>query len=191
MNSPRVLIVYGTSYGQTEKIARHIADRLRADAFEVVLVDAKNDSAPARPGSFDGVIVGASIIARGHQPAIRDFVKANIVALNRMPSAFYSVCASAGSTFEKNREAGRKLRDVFLESVGWRPAVTASIAGAINFTRYGFLLRWYMKKASRMNGGSTDTSRDHEYTDWAQVDRFAADFASALRASRATEAVTP
>jgi hypothetical protein len=30
-----------------------------------------------------------------------------------------------------------------------------------------------MKRASAMNGGATDTSRDHEYTDWEQVDRFA------------------
>jgi menaquinone-dependent protoporphyrinogen oxidase len=34
-----------------------------------------------------------------------------------------------------------------------------------------------MKKASRLNGGSTDTSRDHEYTDWNQVASLAQEFA--------------
>ena len=55
--------------------------------------------------------------------------------------------------------------------------LSASIAGAINYTRYNLLLRWYMKSASEKNGGTTDTSRDHEYTDWAQVERFASAFA--------------
>jgi hypothetical protein len=32
-----------------------------------------------------------------------------------------------------------------------------------------------------MNGGSTDTSRDHEYTDWAQVQNFAHAFADLFR----------
>jgi menaquinone-dependent protoporphyrinogen oxidase len=54
------------------------------------------------------------------------------------------------------------------------------VAGAINYTRYNFLLRWYMKRASAKNGGATDTSRDHEYTDWDQVDRFAAAIAAAI-----------
>ena len=50
------------------------------------------------------------------------------------------------------------------------------MAGAINYTRYNPLLRWYMKRASKLNGGSTDTSRDHEYTDWTQVERLANEF---------------
>ena len=66
-----------------------------------------------------------------------------------------------------------------------------SIAGAIKYTRYNFILRWYMKKASRMNGGSTDTTRDHEYTDWAQVEMFAQQFAEQYAQSRrVTQAVT-
>ena len=46
------------------------------------------------------------------------------------------------------------------------------------------MLRWYMKKASKMNGGSTDTSRDHEYTDWGQVERFAGQIADYAERSR-------
>jgi menaquinone-dependent protoporphyrinogen oxidase len=34
-----------------------------------------------------------------------------------------------------------------------------------------------MRRISRKEGGDTDTSRDYEYTDWAAVDRFAAEFA--------------
>jgi menaquinone-dependent protoporphyrinogen oxidase len=38
-----------------------------------------------------------------------------------------------------------------------------------------------MKRASRKHGGATDTSRDHEYTDWHQVEQFAQDVLSAMR----------
>jgi menaquinone-dependent protoporphyrinogen oxidase len=69
------------------------------------------------------------------------------------------------------------VRDEFLLHVGFRPALSECIAGAIKYTRYNILLRWYMKKASGLNGGSTDTSRDHEYTDWNQVASLAQEFA--------------
>jgi menaquinone-dependent protoporphyrinogen oxidase len=123
------------------------------------------------------VILGASIIARGHQPAVAGFIKGHRDELNRMHSAFFSVSASAGSVNEKGRAAARRVRDEFLLETGFNPSITESIAGAIKYTRYNYLLRWYMKKASRMNGGSTDTSRDHEYTDWNQVESFAHRFA--------------
>jgi menaquinone-dependent protoporphyrinogen oxidase len=146
---------------------------------------------------FNGVIVGASVIARGHQPAIAEFIRNNVGTLNAMPSAFFSVSASAGSSREAGRAAAQRLRDDFLAETGFDPDLRECIAGAIKYTRYNFLLRWYMKKASRMNGGSTDTSRDHEYTDWAQVEAFARRFAervsmnySAVLRGRPVDALT-
>ena len=40
------------------------------------------------------------------------------------------------------------------------------------YTRYRPLLRWMMKRLSARAGRPTDTSRDHELTDWSQVRRF-------------------
>jgi len=37
-----------------------------------------------------------------------------------------------------------------------------------------------MKLINRRNGHTTDTSRDHEFTDWVQVRRFAAGIAADL-----------
>ena len=42
------------------------------------------------------------------------------------------------------------------------------------------VLRFAMKLISRFAGHSTDTRRDHEYTDWAQVRRLAAEIACDL-----------
>jgi menaquinone-dependent protoporphyrinogen oxidase len=50
--------------------------------------------------------------------------------------------------------------------------------GALCYRQYGFLKRLMMKRIVRDKPGnlSTDTSRDHEYTDWDEVKRFAEDF---------------
>jgi menaquinone-dependent protoporphyrinogen oxidase len=175
-NSPRILIAYATTHGQTALIASRIQQSLERRGIQVTAVNLKERIAPDLY-EFDGVIVGASIIARGHQPAVAAFIAQHRDALNRMPSAFFSVSASAGSANDRGRAAARRLRDEFLLETGFRPSLSESVAGAIKYTRYNFLLRWYMKKASRLNGGSTDTSRDHEYTDWDQVEALAHKFA--------------
>jgi menaquinone-dependent protoporphyrinogen oxidase len=176
MWAPRILIVYGTTHGQTAKIARNIQEVLEADDFQVTVANVKEKPVPSLSG-FHGVIVGASVIARGHQPAVAAFLREHLASLNAMPAAFFSVSASAGSAREGGRAAARRVRDAFLTETGFSPVISECVAGAIRYTRYNLLLRWYMKRASRMNGGSTDTSRDHEYTDWAQVRNFALAFA--------------
>jgi menaquinone-dependent protoporphyrinogen oxidase len=178
--SRRVLVIYGTSYGQTERIAGRIAATLQCRGIRTELCNAAKQR-PAFPlEQYTAVIVGCSIIARGHQPAIERFVRENVAALNRVPSAFFQVSASAGSVDQRGRMAAQRLLDEFIRSHEWTPILSASVAGAINYTRYNFLLRWYMKRASAKHGGTTDTSRDHEYTDWAQVDRFALAIANSV-----------
>lgn len=176
----RVLVIYGTSYGQTEKIAVRIAAGLQRRGFSIELVNAATNRPSLPLEQYAGVVVGSSIIARGHQPAIKDFIRDHVATLNRVPSAFFQVSASAGSGSAHARMAAQQILDDFVAQQGWTPILSASLAGAINYTRYNLLLKWYMKKASAKNGGSTDTSRDHEYTDWAEVERFAMALAGAF-----------
>lgn len=176
----RALIIYGTTYGQTEKIAGRIGAGLHGCGFVVELCNAATERPVLPLEQYSGVVVGSSLIARGHQPAIRDFVGKNVATLNRVPSAFFQVSASAGSASPHARLAAQQVMQSFVEAIGWTPGLSASLPGAINYTRYNLLLKWYMKRASAKNGGSTDTSRDHEYTDWAEVDRFAMALAGAF-----------
>lgn len=187
----RVLVIFGTSYGQTEKIAARIAGGLQSKGFAIELCDAATGRPSLAPEEYTAIVVGCSIIARGHQPSIKQFVQDNIETLNRLPSAFFQVSASAGSASPSSREAAQHILDDFTTKLGWTPVLSASIAGAINYTRYNFLLRWYMKRASAKNGGSTDTSRDHELTDWTQVDRFTAAIASAISPKPAAQPPEP
>lgn len=180
----RVLIIFGTSYGQTEKIAHRIALTLQQRGFIVELCNAANGRPLMGLNKYAGILVGSSIIARGHQQTIRDFVAQNVGMLNEVPSAFFQVSASAGSASPHARAAAQEIMENFISRNGWMPVLSASLPGAINYTKYNLMLKWYMKKASAKNGGSTDTSKDHEYTDWVEVERFAVALSSAMKPVR-------
>jgi menaquinone-dependent protoporphyrinogen oxidase len=184
MAGERILIVYGTRYGQTAKVAGRIAEVLRRRGCAVTL-----DRGDALPpdldlGAFDGVMVGASYIMGRHQSYVERFIRAHREALGRLPSAFFSVSGSAGSPRPEEREAARRNLDQFLAPTGWQPAITKPVAGAIAYTQYGPLTRWLMKQIARSKGASTDTSRDHESTDWPAVEQFATEFAGLVERSR-------
>ena len=177
MNSPRILIVYGTSYGQTARVANRLHRLLFERGFDVTLLEGKALTADFCPVDYDGVLVGASMIMRGYQKHIARFVRRHAAVLNAMPSAFFAVSGSAGSKNPLERAEAHRLMDAFCHDAGWHPSLAVSLAGAIAYTRYNIVLRWVMTRISRKEGGSTDTSRDHEYTDWKQVGQFAAEFA--------------
>lgn len=177
MMSPRVLIVYGSNYGQTARIATRIRHLLTERGFVVTL--RRSDELPRnfQPVGYDGILVGASMILQGYQKSIRRFIQAHATLLNVLPSGFFAVSGSAGSPHPLERVEAQQRMHAFCASTGWTPAISASMAGAIMYTKYNVFLRWVMKRISAKEGGSTDTSRDHEYTDWKQVAEFAGQFA--------------
>jgi menaquinone-dependent protoporphyrinogen oxidase len=185
MPARHVLILYGTSYGQTAKIARRMDDLLTASGETVTLVDASHQPRGLTPHEFDAVIVGGSLIRGRHQKSVRRFVRVHRDALNAMPSAFFSVSGAAASRDEAVRADARRFVDEFLGDTGWHPARSETIAGAMAYTKYNPIVRWIVMRASKPAGGPTDTSRDHEFTDWAQVRRFVEAFEATLPAPAA------
>ena len=90
----KIYIPYGTTEGQTARIAEYIADVIRHHGHEAEPVDVKHTRDPGVAG-YDGVIVGASIHMGKHDKHVVDFVQQNRDRLERMPSAFFSVSLSA------------------------------------------------------------------------------------------------
>jgi menaquinone-dependent protoporphyrinogen oxidase len=89
------------------------------------------------------------------------------------------VSLSAGGPGAKP-EAARRYMDRFLRQTRWRPQQTATIAGALQYSKYGAFKRQLMRAFVALAGGDTDASRDYEYTDWDAVARFAHAFAQRL-----------
>jgi menaquinone-dependent protoporphyrinogen oxidase len=173
----KILIGYGTTEGQTARIADHLAEAIRSHGFEAVAVDLKKSN-DLRLDDYDAMIVGGSIHMGKHQEEVVDFVRTNRAVLERLPSALFSVSLAAhGDT--ANAEA---YITNFEQQTGWHPTKVGLFSGALLYRQYGFLKRWMMKRIVRDKPGevSTDTSRDHVYTDWDQVTRFAEDFVERL-----------
>ena len=174
----KVLIAYGTTDGMTGRIADRMAQTLRnaGHAVEVARTDRPRD-----PAGFDAVLVGGSIHAGGFQRSVRRFVRHHLQTLQRIPSGFFSVCMAIASKDEKSREAAREIARALPRELGWTPLAIEVVAGALMFSRYGFLRRFIMARISRKEMGEIDTSRDHIFTDWEALDRFALAFADRAR----------
>ena len=187
-----IALCYASRDGQTRRIAERIAVTLRArgcavDMFDVIALPlARCDVA-----GYDGVIVASSIRVGKHAPQMLRFVRNHRDALARIPNVFLAVSLSAHSAEdpaadEKRRSRARAAVEKtfvrFVRETGWTPNVVHPIAGALLYRQYGFLVRAMMRFISGMVGASTDTSRDHEYTDWAAVDRHANELADRCEA---------
>jgi menaquinone-dependent protoporphyrinogen oxidase len=180
-----IQIAYGTREGQTAKIAECLAEVIRRHGCRAHPVDIGRSGEAAIEG-WDAVIVGASVHLGKHERAVRDFVRTHRAALERLPSAFFSVSLAANQPTEAARREVDGYIEGFVRETGWRPARIGRFAGALLYTRYGFFTRWIMRRIARTKGSpDLDTSRDYVYTDWEGVRRFAVEFLDALEPARA------
>jgi len=185
-------ILYATREGQTKRIADYLGSILDARGYEIESRNVRHSASAIRPDQYGAVILAASVHIGKHEPEMVRFVKEHLLELNCMPAAFVSVSLSqAGvelphATPEQRAESAAGVREVldrFYRDTGWRPEIVKPVAGALLYTKYNFLVRFIMKWIARKAGGSTDTSRDHEYTDWAALDQFVEMFVKRLRAA--------
>ena len=174
----KVLIVYGTTEGHTARIAQRIADLVRAQGYEAEAMDVGKTSANLDP--CDGVILGSSIHMGEHEKRIRAFARQNRAALETLPSAFFSVSITAAEDTEEAHAKVEEYVEKFEDETGWKPGTVAVFAGALAYTRYGFIKRRMVKSiAKEKHLDHADTSRDYEYTDWEEVRRFTEEFMGA------------
>jgi len=165
--------VFASSHGQTHLIAETLAGHLRAAGHGVELADALAGGLPP-PEDYDAVMMGSRVQLGRHASEIVEYAVANRHVLAAMPTAFFSVSMAASQ-----RTAGpdpQGYMETLFGATDWRPARFVAFAGGLPYRRYSPLMRMVMKWISRRAGHTTDTSRDHEFTDWNQVKRFAIDF---------------
>ena len=168
-------MLYGSTYGQTQRVAERIAKVMGEGAHSAALVWAARLPKALELYDYDGVVIAASVLMGHHQEYVRQFVHRHAEQLNTMPSAFVSVCGAASGD---PPQAQSYIDRFLLETGWWRPSATRSFTGAVAYTRYSPLLRWWLKRISRSQGLPTDTSHDWDLTEWDEVERFARQFAT-------------
>ncbi len=184
----RIAILYATREGQTRRIAEHLARELRSHGSDVRVLDLASLEEDPLLGC-EAVLLAGSVHIGKHERELTRFARANRDRLERLPHAFITVSLTQASIERDEPDSERHERHVaelakvlvqFQRQTGWKPRRIFPVAGALPYSRYNFLIRFVMKLISRMAGGDTDTSRDYEYTDWARLSRFAAEFAESL-----------
>ncbi len=170
---PRALIAYASHYGQTRTIAERIADRLRARDVTVDVIDlcGRGASPGPPPTSYELVVVGSRIETGRHASEAIAYLRAHLDLLERVPTAVFSV-SNAAARAGAGRDPNGYLAALF-DDLSWTPTRSVAFAGALPYRRYNWLLRFVMKRISRSAGLTTDTTRNHEMTDWGAVERFA------------------
>lgn len=194
-----VLILYATREGQTRRIARHLAASLAASGISADVYDVNSLPPYFQIEHYEAAILAASVHAGEHEKEMVEFAKSRHDELERLPTAFVSVSlAEAGAelpTATANERAKamsevRKMIFRFLDETAWHPSRVKPVAGALLYRQYNPFLRFVMKHIVARNGGDTDTSRDHFYTDWAALDRFVNEFVTSLGARSRAAAAT-
>jgi len=192
-----VAVFYATREGQTQKIAERIQADLQARGLQVRL-EKVSSTTPFGVGSADAVILAASVHAGHHEKEMVNFVKLHRDELNRIPTSFISVTLSQAGyqrcacDVAKRDEFARDIASVidqfFLET-GWEADCVKPVAGALVYQHYNPFIRFVMRRIAEKSGGDTDTSRNYEYTDWADLDRFVDELTDQI--SRATKPFQP
>ncbi|GAB4320394.1 MAG: hypothetical protein Kow0010_00150 [Dehalococcoidia bacterium] len=180
----RIAIIYHSVEGQAEKIAHQIArtaadEGVCADTFPVA-------SAPASLWTYDAIIAGGSVHLGRHHKDLLAYIRNHLPQLRARHTAFFSVSMTAANSDDESQALIQEIVDAFLDEAGWQPDAVAIFAGALPYSKLGFLKRHLVKQFARRMGQPTDTSHDYEFTDWDAVSRFAVDVVAELRPAAAS-----
>ena len=167
-----ILIVYGTTEGQTHKIATFMAEHVGNRGEAVTLLDSTEVPKNLKVEDFDVVITAGSVHNGRHQASLFQFVRDHREVLLTKPSALVSVSLSMASDDKEDRLDAAACAERFLAAAEWKPTVTHLVAGALRYTQYDFFKSWILKAIAGSKGASTDTSKDHEFTDWKDIEAF-------------------
>lgn len=177
----RILICYGTTEGQTRKIAEFVADLATRQGHEAGLFDATEVSAVEPSRCQAAILAGPVHMGRFPAPLVHH-IRQWHAQLNAMPSAFISVSLSAANDDPHERAEIDELTQHMLHATGWSPSMTHHAAGALRFSQYDFFKRWAMRLIALQRKEKVDTSVDTEYTDWDALARFVEEFLGTLPA---------
>jgi menaquinone-dependent protoporphyrinogen oxidase len=163
------MVVYGTTEGQTRKIADHVARCLREGDHDVGLYDSARRLQDQEVADFDAVVVVASIHQQVHQESVTNFVKAHLDQLRPKPTLFLSVSLSAA--FDEGKRDAMAYVGHFIADTGWQPTQTRLVAGALRYSQYDYYEEQIIDHVVLKGREITEPRGDQELTDWDGLSR--------------------
>lgn len=174
----KILIVYGTTEGHTRELVNFTATHLRDGGHVVTTEEADHDDRFPDPAGFGAVILAGSLHMSRYQAALVAYAQAHHEHLNAHPSAFISVSLAAAGVNPDDWEGLRECLARFEHETEWKPTATLQAAGAIRYSQYDFFKRLAIKHIAAQRGQKTNTHRDYDLTDYAELGEFVTGFAA-------------
>lgn len=180
----RTLVAFGTTEGQTRKIAHHIEGFVRSAGNGCVVHDCEELDPELDVGSFDAIMLAGSVHQQLHQPKLTAFAKEHLAVLKSRPSAFISVSLSI--LMEDSDSETLKYLTEFSRETGWKPEYVHFAAGAIRSLEYDFFKAFTVNQIVFKGGKIPEHAGPNpEYTDWDALDAFVGSFLEDAAASPA------
>ncbi|MDR1767991.1 MAG: menaquinone-dependent protoporphyrinogen IX dehydrogenase [Propionibacteriaceae bacterium] len=174
----RVLVVHGSRFGQSTKIARAVEDVLEAAGRECDFAALTKDTSPD-PERHGALVLVTSVRYGYFDKNAYRLVERYRDWLDSVPTLLMTVSLTARKP-EKRDPAVHSYTRKFLEKSGWTPTRTEVVAGALEYPRYNLFDRLAIQLIMTISKGETDKTATIEYTDWDQVRQAAQDFAASL-----------
>ncbi|MGM0576940.1 MAG: flavodoxin domain-containing protein [Myxococcota bacterium] len=171
-----ILIAHGTSERHTERVAQHLRVVADQHGHKVVLLRVDERAPTLSLDAFDAAMVGGTVRFGRFQRALRLFAMEQRAFLEAVPSAFFGICLPPGAADDVGQAAAQRHVERFVEETGWQPPHVGLFAGRLAYRQVGWIERLLLERLARRHGASTDTSRDHVYTDWDAATRFVEEF---------------
>ena len=175
MPDVKALIVYGTRWGGTVKVAEKIGEILKEEGCSVDIFDARK--AP-QVDSYDLIVIGSGISGGKWTKEAESFLKRNADMLRVKKTALFVSCGMV------LRESGQdKAKDDYLVKVsnkyGLTPIGSGFFGGILDFeAKYNILDRLFVNSSkSRLRNMGIDLSKPYDFRDWNQIEAWTRDVA--------------
>jgi menaquinone-dependent protoporphyrinogen oxidase len=158
--SKRILVAYASKCGSTGEVATAIGKTLAQNGARVEVMPLKDVTDLP---SYQVVFVGSAIRAAKWLREAADFVSENYTILQRIPTAYFTVCM----TMAKNTPANQAKAAGFIEPVRavFAPAAEGYFAGKVDPERLSFIENTMLKAKGVPQG---DFRNWDKITSWAQ-----------------------
>lgn len=166
----KMLVLYSTVDGQTLKIIKAMQAILDSEYHCEIMNIAECQHIDIK--IFDKVVIGASVRYGHLNKNLYKFIEKNHQDLSAIDNAFFCVNLTARKP-EKNTPETNAYMQKFLAKSVWIPKQQAVFAGALLYSKYNWWQTLIIQLIMKITGGSTDKTRDIEFTDWDKVEAFA------------------
>lgn len=158
--SKKILVTYASKRGSTGEVAQAIGETLAQGGARVKVLPIRK---VASLSDYEAVFIGSAIRVAKWLPEAADFVGENRAVLERVPTAYFTVCA----TLIENTPETRARAAGFLEPVRavLSPAAEGYFAGKVDPNTLSFLENMMLKSRHVPQGDFRDWEK---ITSWAQ-----------------------